>query len=79
MNLTDKVLDARGLNCPVPILKIRKALNEMVAGQTFQVIATDPGLIKDVRSFCGQTGNELVSSSEESNQHIFVIRKSKAS
>lgn len=79
MNATDIVLDARGLNCPLPILKTRKALNTMAMGQTLQVIATDPGFVKDVRSFCEQTGNELVSASEESNHHIFVIRKSWAS
>lgn len=75
MNTLDKVIDARGLSCPLPILKTRKALNTMTMGQTLQVIATDPGFIRDVRSFCEQTGNELVSSSEESDQHTFVIRK----
>ena len=76
MNTTDQTLDARGLNCPLPILKTRKALNAMIAGQTLQVIATDVGFVKDIGTFCQQTGNDLLSSREQGNEHIFVIRKS---
>jgi tRNA 2-thiouridine synthesizing protein A len=76
MNTTDKTLDARGLNCPLPILRTRKALNAMHAGQTLQVIATDPGSVKDISAFCQQTGHELVSSRQQANDHIFIIRKS---
>jgi tRNA 2-thiouridine synthesizing protein A len=76
MNTTDQTLDARGLNCPLPILKTRKALNAMIAGQTLQVIATDVGFVKDIGTFCRQTGNDLLSSREQGNEHIFVIRKS---
>ncbi len=76
MNTTDQTLDARGLNCPLPILKTRKAMNALIAGQTLQVIATDPGFVKDIGAFCQQTGNDLVSSREEGYEHIFVIRKS---
>lgn len=76
MNTTDQTLDARGLNCPLPILKTRKALNGMRAGQTLQVIATDPGAVKDISAFCDQTGHELLSSRAGTHEHIFVIRKS---
>jgi len=76
MNPADQTLDARGLSCPLPILKTRKALNAMTGGQTLQVIATDLGFVKDISGFCEQTGNELVSSQEQGNEHIFVIRKS---
>ena len=76
MNTTDKRLDARGLNCPLPILRTRKALSHMNAGEILQVIATDPGSEKDIRAFCRQTGHDLVSSLEEDSAHIFFIRKS---
>jgi tRNA 2-thiouridine synthesizing protein A len=76
MNSTDQTLDARGLNCPLPILKTRKAMNVMVAGQTLQIFATDPGFVKDICAFCQQTGNELLSSQEKGSEHSFVIRKS---
>jgi tRNA 2-thiouridine synthesizing protein A len=76
MNTIDQTLDARGLNCPLPILKTRKAMNGLIAGQTLQIIATDPGFVKDIGAFCQQTGNDLVSSHEEGCEHIFVIRKS---
>lgn len=79
MSMIDQTLDARGLNCPLPILRTRKALNAMNAGQTLQVIATDPGSVKDICAFCQQTGNDLLSSRSEGNDHIFVIRKSSPS
>jgi tRNA 2-thiouridine synthesizing protein A len=72
----DQTLDARGLSCPLPVLKTRKVLNAMRAGQTLQVIATDPGFVRDIGSFCQQTGNDLVLAREEDNAHVFVIRKS---
>ena len=75
MNTTDQTLDARGLNCPLPILKTRKAMNALMAGQTLQVIATDPGFAKDIGAFCQQTGNDLVSSREQGREHLFVLRK----
>ena len=68
-------LDARGLNCPLPILRTRKALNRINSGEQIEVTATDPGSIKDMESFCTQTGNRLVSSSETGNKFIFVIEK----
>jgi len=73
---TDQILDARGLNCPLPILRTRKALNTLTTGQTLQVIATDAGAVKDISAFCAQTGNELVSTSQSGQEHMFVIRKS---
>jgi tRNA 2-thiouridine synthesizing protein A len=76
MKTADQTLDARGLSCPLPVLKTRKVLNAMRAGQTLQVIATDPGFVRDIGSFCQQTGNALVLAREEDNAHVFVIRKS---
>ena len=73
---TDQTLDARGLNCPLPILRTRKTLNTLTAGQTLQVVATDAGAVKDFSAFCDQTGNELVSTSQSGEERIFVIRKS---
>ena len=58
----DKELDARGLNCPLPILRAKKALAEMTSGQVLRIIATDPGSVKDFQAFAKQTGNELLSS-----------------
>lgn len=76
MKTIDQTLDARGLSCPLPVVKTRKALNAMNTGQTLQIIATDPGFVRDISSFCQQTGNDLVSSHEEGSAHVFVIRKS---
>jgi TusA-related sulfurtransferase len=56
----DRELDARGLNCPLPILKAKKALNDMQSGQTLRVVATDPGSVRDFQAFAKQTGNELL-------------------
>lgn len=75
MSEADQTLDARGLNCPMPILKTRKALDVMNTGQILEVITTDPGAVKDINAFCAQTGNTLVSQQETSKEHIFVIRK----
>lgn len=72
---TDKELDARGLNCPLPILKAKKALSEMQSGQTLQVVSTDPGSVRDFAAFARQTGNELVEQSTEGNDFIHVIRR----
>jgi len=70
-----ETLDARGLNCPLPILRTRKALNGLESGAILEVIATDPGSIKDMESFCRQTGNRLVSSSESDSNFFFMIEK----
>ena len=74
--ISTTTLDARGLNCPLPILKTRKALNALSSGETLKVIATDPGSVKDIDSFCNQTGNQLLTSMEEQGDYTFVIQKS---
>jgi tRNA 2-thiouridine synthesizing protein A len=71
----DKDLDARGLNCPLPILRARKALNEMQAGQVLRIIATDPGSVKDFESFAKQTGNALLSQSANDKEFTFFLKK----
>jgi tRNA 2-thiouridine synthesizing protein A len=71
----DKELDARGLNCPLPILRTKKALAELQSGQVLKVLATDPGAVKDFQAFSRQTGHELVSHSEERKEFIFFMRK----
>ena len=58
--MADHTLDAKGLNCPLPILKARKALKEVPAGGTLEILATDPGSVADFEAFCRQTGNEIV-------------------
>ncbi|MGV6815945.1 MAG: sulfurtransferase TusA family protein [Thiotrichales bacterium] len=70
-----QTLDTRGMNCPLPILKTKKALNTMLSGDTLEIQATDPGSVKDIRSFCEQTGNELMSSNDEGGVFSFLIRK----
>jgi len=75
MSEYDQELDATGLNCPLPILRCKKAMNGMEAGQTIRVIATDPGAAKDFEAYCNQTGHELLSSGEEGGKSVFMIRK----
>lgn len=71
----DKELDTRGLNCPLPILRTKKALSDLISGQVLKVMATDPGSVKDFQAFAKQTGNELVSSSAANNEFIFFMKK----
>jgi len=71
----NKELDVRGLNCPLPILRAKKALADMESGQVLQVVATDPGSVKDFAAFCKQTGNPMLSSSETPTDFTFVISK----
>ncbi len=72
----DKEVDARGLNCPLPILRAKKALAEMQAGQVLHVLATDPGSVKDFAAFARQTGNELVAHNElADNVFDFFLRR----
>ena len=73
--MADQELDARGLNCPLPILHAKKALNSMSSGQTLHLVATDPGSVKDFEAFAKQTGNELVESAEANGEFSFVLRK----
>ena len=72
--MADEVLNAEGLNCPLPILRAKKALKKMGAGQVLEVRATDPGSVADFAAFCNQTGNELMSSSTEGDIYKFEIR-----
>ncbi len=77
MNIeTTTILDARGLNCPLPILKTKKALSMLESGDILQLISSDPGSVKDIDAFCKQTGNELVQNTAESGEFTFIIRKS---
>jgi tRNA 2-thiouridine synthesizing protein A len=71
----NQTLDARGLNCPLPILRTKKALNGMGTGEILKVVATDPGSAKDMLSFCEQTGHTLLSSEKSGHDLEFVIRK----
>ena len=71
----DKELDARGLNCPLPILRAKKALAELTTGQTLRILATDPGSVKDFQAFAKQTGNELLSSAEKNKEFEFFIKR----
>ena len=71
----DKELDARGLNCPLPILRTKKALTDMASGQVLKVLATDPGSVKDFAAFSRQTGNPLLSSEEAEKEFIFFMKK----
>jgi tRNA 2-thiouridine synthesizing protein A len=71
----DQELDASGLNCPLPILRAKKTLSSMDAGQVLHIIATDPGSVKDFDAFSKQTGNELIESKEEGGKFYFLIKK----
>ncbi len=68
-------LDVKGLNCPLPILRAKKAIKDLAAGDTLTVLATDPGSVKDFDAFCRQTGNELVEQSEADGVYTFLIKK----
>jgi len=71
----DKVLDARGLMCPLPIIKTKKALDDLVSGQVLKVVSTDVGSIKDMQAFARQTGNPLLSFTEENKTFVFFLQK----
>ena len=71
----DKELDAKGLNCPLPILRTKKALAEMSSGQVLRVTSTDPGSVKDMQAFAKQTGNELLSSAEQGGEYVFFMKR----
>lgn len=72
--MADQTLDARGLNCPLPILKAKKALKELPTGGTLEIQATDPGAVKDFEAFCRTTGNELLESRVDGKTYVFVIK-----
>jgi tRNA 2-thiouridine synthesizing protein A len=71
----DQELDARGLSCPLPILRTKKALGAMTSGQVLKVVATDKGSMKDMEAFSKQTGNELLSGAEEGGEFVFYLKK----
>jgi tRNA 2-thiouridine synthesizing protein A len=71
----DRELDVKGLNCPLPILRTKKALADMQSGQTLRVLATDPGSVKDFQAFARQTGNELVSSGQPDGVFEYVLKR----
>lgn len=71
----DKELDARGLNCPLPILRTKKALTDMTSGQVLKIRATDPGSVKDFQAFSKQTGNALLSSDAAQDEFVFFMQK----
>ena len=71
----DKELDARGLNCPLPILRTKKALADLQSGQVLKVLATDPGAVRDFHTFAKQTGHELLSQGEANREFTFFMKK----
>ncbi|MCB1931606.1 MAG: sulfurtransferase TusA family protein [Candidatus Accumulibacter sp.] len=71
----DRELDVKGLNCPLPILRTKKALSEMSPGEVLHVLATDPGSVKDFQAFAKQTGNELLSNAATSDIYEFYIKR----
>ena len=70
-----KELDTRGLNCPLPILKAKKALADMTSGDVLRVVATDPGSVRDFQAFARQTGNELVEQESSNDEFIHFLRR----
>jgi tRNA 2-thiouridine synthesizing protein A len=75
MDQHDRELDARGLNCPLPILRTKKSLADMSSGQILKVVATDPGAVRDFQAFSKQTGNELLEHSQDAGEYTFYMRK----
>jgi tRNA 2-thiouridine synthesizing protein A len=71
----NKELDTRGLNCPLPILKAKKALSEMIAGELLRVVSTDPGSMRDFQAFARQTGNVLVEQTQGPGEYVHVLKR----
>jgi len=71
----DKEIDTRGLNCPLPILKAKKALADMQSGQVLKVLATDSGSVRDFQAFAKQTGNELVEQQTVGSEYVHLLRR----
>ena len=71
----DKEIDTRGLNCPLPILRAKKALADMLQGQVLKVVSTDPGSTRDFQAFCKQTGNQLLLQESQAGEHITVLKR----
>ena len=68
-------VDTRGLNCPLPILNLRKALKGVEYGEVLQLLSSDPGSVKDVEAFCRQTGNELLESEQQAGEFTYLVKK----
>ncbi len=75
MTIAQKELDARGLNCPLPILKAKKALTDMLSGEVLKIVATDPGSVRDFQAFARQTGNELVDQVSGEKEFVHYLRR----
>lgn len=75
MQQPDREVDARGLNCPLPILRTKKALNELASGQVIRVLATDPASVRDFQAFARQTGNELLEHGERDGAFFFLMKR----
>ena len=73
--MAETLLDTRGLNCPLPVLRARKAMQKLAPGSLLRILATDPGTVKDFKAFCRATGHELLESQEQEGEFRFVIRK----
>ena len=71
----DKEIDTRGLNCPLPILKAKKALADMVSGETLMVVSADPGSVRDFKAFARQTGNELVDQQTAGSEFLHLLKR----
>ena len=73
--MADQFLDLKGLNCPLPVMKTKKALKDIPAGTTLEVLATDPGSVEDFKAFCETTGNELIESTQNGDTFRFLIKR----
>jgi len=73
--MADQFLDLKGLNCPLPVMKTKKALKDVPVGQTLEVLATDPGSVDDFKAFCETTGNQLIESTQNGDTFRFLIRR----
>ena len=73
--MADQELDTRGLNCPVPIMRAKKAMDSLATGQTLRIVATDPGTVRDFEAFAKTTGNKLMESSKANGEFIFLLMK----
>jgi tRNA 2-thiouridine synthesizing protein A len=75
--MSDTMLDTRGLRCPLPVLRARKAIQGLAPGAMLRVLATDPGTVRDFEAFCAATGHKLVAQSQEDGEFTFRIRKAR--
>ena len=73
--MSDQVLNTKGLNCPLPILKAKKAISQMETGQILEVHSTDPGSVMDFEALCRQTGHQLLESNQENGIYVFLLKK----